>query len=149
LVVPQFSRNFSEKKSLEQGRTETSLLETTADEIVEVSSISGLPSSQLGRKARIFKPAQHVMQSGSHNTLKWKLEFENQERWENPLMGWASSGDPLSNKTITFDSQEEAVAFALKNGWTYEVMEPQVPKIRIKSYGSNFSWDKKTRVTSK
>jgi hypothetical protein len=34
LVVPQFSRNFSEKKSLEQGRTETSLLETTADEIV-------------------------------------------------------------------------------------------------------------------
>ena len=26
------------------------------------------------------------------------------------------SGDPLSNKTITFDSQEEAVAFALKNG---------------------------------
>ena len=60
------------------------------DDQVEVSSITGLPKSQLGRKALIFRPPLHSMQSGSNNTLKWKLEFENQERWENPLMGWAS-----------------------------------------------------------
>lgn len=35
-------------------------------------------------------PARNPMQSGSDNTLQWKLEFETQERWENPLMGWAS-----------------------------------------------------------
>ena len=94
-------------------------------------------------------PARHAMQSGSHNTRTWRLEFENQERWENPLMGWASSGDPLSNVTISFDSKEQAVAFAIKNGFTYEVMEPKQPKFRLKSYGENFSWDKRTRVTSK
>ena len=36
-----------------------------------------------------------------------------------------------------------------RSGWTYEVVEPQAPKFRIKTYGENFSWDKKTRVTSK
>jgi len=31
------------------------------------------------------------MQSGTHNTKKWKVEWDTKERWENPLIGWASS----------------------------------------------------------
>ena len=26
----------------------------------------------------------------------WKFEFDNQQRWENNLMGWYSTADPLS-----------------------------------------------------
>jgi hypothetical protein len=31
------------------------------------------------------------MQSGTQSFRIWRLEFENMERWENPLMGWAST----------------------------------------------------------
>ena len=143
------NRCFSEQTSRGTGEKEGALEKVSLQEVTEVTETSGLPRAQVGRKARIFMPARHAMQSGSHNTRTWRLEFENQERWENPLMGWASSGDPLSNVTISFDSKEQAVAFAIKNGFTYEVMEPKQPKFRLKSYGENFSWDKRTRVTSK
>lgn len=31
------------------------------------------------------------MQSGTDNIQFWQMEFDNRERWENPLMGWTSS----------------------------------------------------------
>jgi len=46
-------------------------------------------------------------------------------RWENPLMGWTSTGDPYANvgeAGISFDSEEAAKAFAEKHGWEYEVI---------------------------
>lgn len=52
--------------------------------------LSGLPDNQKKRLARIYMPARNAMQSGSNNTQHWKLCFDNQERWENPLMGWTS-----------------------------------------------------------
>ncbi len=56
-----------------------------------MSELTGVPEEQLkSRMARIFVPARHAMQSGSANVQCWKMEFETQERWENPLMGWAS-----------------------------------------------------------
>lgn len=45
-------------------------------------------------------------------------------RWENPLMGWTSTGDPYANvgeASLTFDSAEAAMRFAEKHGWQYEV----------------------------
>ncbi len=36
-------------------------------------------------------PARTAMQSGIKNTQKWKMDFDTRERWENPLMGWAST----------------------------------------------------------
>ena len=32
-----------------------------------------------------------------------------------------SSGDPLSNMVLTFDTKEEAIAYAVKNGTWYKV----------------------------
>lgn len=105
-----------------------------------MSSLSGVPEEQLNtRVARIFMPSRNAMQSGTHNINHWQLEFDTQERWENPLMGWASrythsgapafstitctlffsSGDPLSNMVLTFDSKEEAIAYAVRNGKHY------------------------------
>lgn len=32
-------------------------------------------------------------------------------RWENPLMGWASSGDYMQGTQMAFPTKEEAIAF--------------------------------------
>ena len=53
--------------------------------------LSGVPEEQLKtRHVRIFLPSKNAMQSGTHNTTRWKLEFDTRERWEHPLMGWTS-----------------------------------------------------------
>lgn len=58
---------------------------------LQLAVISGVPEEQLKtRKVRIFSPTQNAMQSGSFNTRLWNLEYDTQDRWENPLMGWAS-----------------------------------------------------------
>ncbi|XP_028928347.1 NADH dehydrogenase [ubiquinone] iron-sulfur protein 4, mitochondrial isoform X3 [Ornithorhynchus anatinus] len=83
----------------------------------DITSLTGVPEEHIKtRKVQIFVPARNNMQSGVNNTKKWKMEFDTRERWENPLMGWASTADPLSNMTLFFKTKEEAVAFAEKNG---------------------------------
>lgn len=32
---------------------------------------------------------------------RWKITFDERQRWENPLMGWASTADPLSNSEVS------------------------------------------------
>ena len=61
------------------------------------------------RYVRIFRPAKNAMQSGTAGVRRWKIEFDTRERWENNLMGWASSGDPLSNMQVDFASKEDAI----------------------------------------
>lgn len=89
----------------------------TVDEKLDITTLTGVPEEHIKtRKVRIFVPARNNMQSGVNNTKKWKMEFDTRERWENPLMGWASTADPLSNMVLTFSTKEDAVAFAEKNG---------------------------------
>lgn len=122
----------------------------TVDEKLDITTLTGVPEEHIKtRKVRIFVPARNNMQSGVNNTKKWKMEFDTRERWENPLMGWASTADPLSNMVLTFSAKEDAIAFAEKNGWSYDVEEKKVPKPKSKSYGANFSWNKRTRVSTK
>uniref|UniRef100_A0A4Y7M088 NADH dehydrogenase [ubiquinone] iron-sulfur protein 4, mitochondrial n=1 Tax=Ceriodaphnia reticulata TaxID=302197 RepID=A0A4Y7M088_9CRUS len=116
----------------------------------DIAPITGIPEEHIvTRHVRIWKPVKHAMQSGTNNTHKWKLEFETRERWENPLMGWTSSGDPLSNIQLNFATKEEAIAFCEKHGWEYSVSDVVEKQIRPKSYGANFSWNKKTRTSTK
>ena len=92
------------------------------------------------------------MQSGTNNLNSWRMEFDNRERWENPLMGWASTADPLSNMNgvVEFNTKEEAIELCEKNGWKRTVTsEEKKKKERVKNYGINFSWDKRTRVSTK
>jgi len=66
--------------------------EITIDNPNYLGTISGVPSEHtFNRRVRIYKPAKNAMQSGTNDTHKWKLDYENQERWENPLMGWTST----------------------------------------------------------
>lgn len=59
---------------------------------VNLGPISGVPAEQLKeRRVRIHIPPKNAMQSGTDNVNTWLIEFDNRERWENPLMGWAST----------------------------------------------------------
>ena len=46
------------------------------------------------RSVRIYQPTRNTMQSGSGKTERWRIDFDTLQgggRWENPLMGYASS----------------------------------------------------------
>ncbi|XP_054400162.1 NADH dehydrogenase [ubiquinone] iron-sulfur protein 4, mitochondrial-like [Pongo abelii] len=134
---------------LAQDQTQDTQL-ITVDEKLAITTLTGVPEEHIKtRKVRVFVPARNNMQSGVNNTKKWKMEFDTRERWENPLMGWASTADPLSSMVPSFRTKEDAVSFAEKNGWSYDVEERKVPKLKSRSYGANFSWKKRTRVSTK
>lgn len=71
------------------------------------------------RVVRIFQQSQGV-ETGTQNTLPWRMQWEDNQtrRWTNPLMGWSSTSDPLSNThmTLEFQSAEDAVRFCDRNG---------------------------------
>ena len=78
------------------------------------------------------------MQSGKRNTRNWLLIFETLNRGTNPLMGWETSKDTMSEVKLEFSTKEEAISFAKKNDIGYTVIEPQKQKIIKKSYADNF-----------
>ena len=78
------------------------------------------------------------MQSGLGKTNKWILEFETKDPTTNPLMGWESSSDTLTELKIEFTTKELAINYAKKMKIIYEVIEPKKRKIIKKSYAVNF-----------
>lgn len=58
-------------------------------------------------------------------------------RWENRLIGWASSADYVQGTTLAFRSKEDAIYFAEKQGWPYKVDEPKKIEVPPKSYGGS------------
>jgi hypothetical protein len=91
--------------------------------------------------ARIFKPAKTAMQSGRAKTKNWVLEFEPASPREiEPLMGWTSSGDMLSQVRLFFETKEEAVDYAQKSHIAYQIFEPHARAFVKKSYSDNFKF---------
>jgi hypothetical protein len=94
--------------------------------------------------ARIYRPAKTAMQSGKAKAGTWTLEFEpEQPRKVEPLMGYTSSRDMKSQIRLTFETKEEAIAYAQKNGIAYTVQEPKETRRRVVSYSENFRFDRK------
>ncbi|MDE3176403.1 MAG: ETC complex I subunit [Pseudomonadota bacterium] len=92
--------------------------------------------------ARIYLPARSAMQSGQARDF-WALTFEpEQPRQIDPLMGWTSSGDMKSQVTLKFESKEQAVAYAERNGIAYRVEEPKPAARKIISYSDNFRYNR-------
>lgn len=91
--------------------------------------------------ARIYKPTRNAMQSGVAKTKHWVLEYEPERpRTVEPLMGYTSSVDMRSQIRLTFDTKEDAVAYAERNGIAYQVFEPhETPRKKI-AYSDNFSF---------
>ena len=78
------------------------------------------------------------MQSGGRNTKKWLLEFDTLNTGVNPLMGWVTSKDTMSEVKLEFSTKEQATNYAKKNNINYHIVEPQKRKIIKKSYSDNF-----------
>ena len=78
------------------------------------------------------------MQSGLGKTHKWILEFETKNPTKNPLMGWESSSDTLSELRLEFSSKDLAINYAKKKKIDYEVIESKKRKLVKKSYADNF-----------
>ena len=78
------------------------------------------------------------MQSGLKKFDKWILEFITNDPTINPLMGWESSDDTLSELKMEFATKELAIEYAKKNKINFELIEPQNRKIVKKSYSDNF-----------
>ena len=78
------------------------------------------------------------MQSGERNTKKWLLEFDTLNTGVNPLMGWITSKDTMSEVKLEFSTKEQAINYAKKNNINYYIIEPQKRKIIKKSYSDNF-----------
>ena len=91
------------------------------------------------KKAKIYKPTKTAMQSGLAKTKLWLLEFETKNMDINPLMGWESSTDTLSEIKLEFSTKDQAINYAKKNNIDYYVIESQERKISKKSYSDNFT----------
>ncbi len=78
------------------------------------------------------------MQSGNSKSDKWILEFETKDPTNNPLMGWESSSDTLSELKLEFSSKDLAINYAKKKKINYEIIEPKKRKTVKKSYADNF-----------
>jgi hypothetical protein len=92
-------------------------------------------------KVRIYRPAKNAMQSGRGRTREWRLEYEAvSARRPEALMGWSSSQDTLNQVRIEFDTMQEAVDFAVKNGWDYSVALPHERRVVPRNYVDNFKY---------
>jgi len=90
------------------------------------------------KKAKIYKPSKTAMQSGLKKFNKWILEFITNDPTINPLMGWESSNDTLSELKLEFNTKESAIDYAKKNKIEYEIIEPKKRNVVKKSYADNF-----------
>ncbi len=84
-------------------------------------------------------PAKTSMQSGYGKTNKWIIEFNTKNTGVNPLMGWESSTDTMSEVKLEFTTKELAINYAKKNKIDFEIIEPQKRKLSKKSYADNFT----------
>lgn len=107
-----------------------------------LEKLTGLPKDQLNRKCLIYNPTRSSMQSGVNKTYQWYLQFQRSEaHWNNPLMGWVATSDPLTNVTLIFPSKEDAIRFAEQQGLEFEVEEEKHQRdINPRSYGDKFKY---------
>jgi len=90
-------------------------------------------------QASIFKRPKNAMQSGKALTDQWILDFAATEaKRPDPLMGWAGSGDTRQQVRLSFDSKEEAIAYAEKHGIDAIVHEPPPRRLKLQAYADNF-----------
>jgi hypothetical protein len=89
-------------------------------------------------KAIIYIPNKNPMQSGNAKKNKWVLEFLTKDPSKNPLMGWESSSDTLTELKLEFSTKELAINYAKKKKIDYDLIEPKKRRTIKKSYADNF-----------
>jgi|TARA_B100000768_G_scaffold151698_1_gene147030 NADH dehydrogenase (ubiquinone) Fe-S protein 4 len=89
-------------------------------------------------KVKIYIPTKNSMQSGLGKSEKWVMKFETENTGINPLMGWETSTNTLTELNLEFTTKELAMEYAKKNKIDFEIVEPQKRKTVKKSYADNF-----------
>ena len=99
-------------------------------------------------QVRIYKPSKTAMQSGRAGSKKWLLEYEpTAARKTDPIMGWTSSSETVTQLKLWFETQEEAVAYAKSKGLQYSVDVETTRRMKPKAYTDNFANDRMLRWT--
>jgi len=89
--------------------------------------------------ARIIETQRGTTQSGKARDGRWTLEFEREQALRpDPLTGWAGSGDTNTQVRLSFDSCEEAVAYATKKGFDIHVVRAPPVQLKLQAYADNF-----------
>jgi hypothetical protein len=92
------------------------------------------PAAALPQKARdtrheprtvwIYQPCRNVMQHGAR-ARRWILEFGSARAPQaDHLMGWVGQGDPRQSLRLIFPTKAHAIAFARRQGWSFELAQP-------------------------
>jgi hypothetical protein len=103
-----------------------------------ITSFKSCRTDHIMTKAKIYIPTKNSMQSGLGKTDKWVIKFETENTGINPLMGWETSTNTLSELNLEFSTKELAEVYAKKNKIDYEIVDPQKKKMIKKSYADNF-----------
>ena len=89
--------------------------------------------------ARIIEEQRKTTQSGKAKAGRWTLEFERTEpQRHDPLTGWVGSGDTKTQVRLSFDSKDEALAYARRHGFETHVIPAPPLKLKIQAYADNF-----------
>ena len=57
-------------------------------------------------------------------------------------MGWTSSDNTRQQVLLKFDTKEEAIAYAQREGYAYVVEEPKAKRLQTRAYADNFKYDR-------
>ena len=91
----------------------------------------------------IYQKAKTPTQSGKAKKYKWYLEsLDNTKIKVDPLMGWKGQSISKHNLSLKFSNLEEAINFAKKQSFKYNVINKKSKKIIIKSYADNFKFNR-------
>ena len=72
--------------------------------VTEVAALSGMPEEQARRTVVIAQRQFKTLQSGSKYNEQWQITWKTENRWTNPLMGYTSTNDPMSNVKVSIVS---------------------------------------------
>uniref|UniRef100_A0A7S3EMI8 NADH dehydrogenase [ubiquinone] iron-sulfur protein 4, mitochondrial n=1 Tax=Rhodosorus marinus TaxID=101924 RepID=A0A7S3EMI8_9RHOD len=146
-VLREFHSSFFALKSSSKGQGEVAVVKEAAGAVAEAEEnphdkifmLSGAPEEHVSRHVRIYRPARSAMQQGKKSkNATWHLKFEKTDgdvdRWTNPLMGWTSTGDPLTNLNVSFPTQEAAVEYAVRNGFHYTIEDRLPEKENVRKF---------------
>ena len=89
--------------------------------------------------ARIIEQQRGTTQSGKAKAGRWTLEMERKEALQpDPLTGWAGSGDTETQLRLSFDSKDEALAYARSKGLEVHIVPAAPVQLKIQAYADNF-----------
>jgi hypothetical protein len=89
--------------------------------------------------ARISEIQRKTTQSGKARDGRWMLEFERQQpQRPDPLTGWAGSGDTATQVRLSFDSKDEAMAYAERKGFEVHIVPATPVTLKLQAYADNF-----------